>query len=1310
MAFQFFPDQTEDQPIPLEAGAVRFDTASDQLQYYTGTAWISLFSVGAPTPDTGQGTAYSENFPAPGVDQSSEPFRLNFTVIRNSLVNLQRAENTIDSVITLETLVSEQSGAVTYRLDWKPEGLVIPDYRPEDRGGVPGAGALRFDPLTGRVEYWDGSFWNQLMFERDTAMQLPTGTTEQRPDPASPGMIRFNTTSESVEIFNGDDWLALSQRTQNQLFVNKSGSDEADGRSASESLRTIREACRRARDYLLDGTFEPDRVTIFIGSGDYEEICPITVPPGVSIIGDSLRAVTVRPTVATSDVFLLNSSTYVYGLTVRGHRLSPSALEVTPPGFAGHIPWTDPNVPAPNLNTNQTGWAFRFAPGTVIRVSPYIQNCSSISGSGVFGTPDFVPGGGGVLCDPTDTGPDNKINSIVVDAFTQINLGGIGVKVANGGYMQLVSFFKNFCQIGVLCTNGGHATLLNSNCSFGNYALWADGARVIDPIDDYVDAQDLIRRNREFLQDEVVAFVNATYPSFVYDQAKCRRDVGLILDALSDDLLNGNTLASLRAGNSYWNGMTSFIPGQQTQTIAALNYLMELLEAVLGNRLIKVTRDTEARELLRLNKAFLQAEVVEWVNQTYPLFVYDEEKCSRDVGFIVEALRTDLVNGDDFDTIRNANAYWFGNTSAIPTQKVETLAAIERLEELARQVVANVVVADTLSAEAQVTSVTLDGSASQDRISDLLWLFRAIARTGRLQLDGNLVKGPNALATFRKGIALITSIMDDGGAYFAARSVIGANRDFLAAEVTAYVDLTYPDFQYNRTVCARDVGLILDALMVDLQLDSDEKTIEAANAYWVGTRSVIIGQTTQTKAALDYLSLRISSLLQGQAIAPLQPLQPVTANTPVTDAAMIATLIDRKIEIIKTVMDHGRIEDFTEASLLLEANRAFLQDEIIAFVDTTFPVLVYDEIKCRRDVGFMIDAIRDDIAAGNTDTNSITAGNFYWTGTTNVLDPGSQKTETVAALRRLRDLMGFVVRNEAVPALSQTAEPQVFDANLPLARAGDRFVQNRMDTIIDIVETGGRLHQTRIVLESNRTYLQREVTAWVDATYPSFNYDRAACQRDVGFIIDALLLDILRGDSRKSIEAGNAYWNGMQSVIQGEIPQTLAAVSRLSELIETLLALQSPISTQLLVLPTIDPTLTSAIDGAAEVVENLSIIKGIMSSGPSDTTETFGSLIEASGYTLSYAGAGIDYSKLSPSQGGTGVSDPNKYTITRTGGEIFSTITDENGDFYVGPVIPGDPPSPNFRVSQRRAAIDGRSFYQSIFGFMAPFIMALTRR
>jgi len=303
--------------------------------------------------------------------------------------------------------------------------------------------------------------------------------------PPSPtqGQLWYRTSDKQMYVFDGSVWKLLNAESlqqiadaivKNRIYVTQNGNDSNSGQSWFSAKKTIRAACAEAASLISAGVYTPDHVAILVAAGDYTEDGPIVIPPGVSLIGDNLRSVTVRPLVATTDVFHLNSKCYVYGITVRGHQLSPSALDITPAGYA--------NASGSNLprNTTQRGFAFGFAPGANILVSPYVQNCSSISGDPNTGS-GVEPGGGGVLIDPSVLGPDNRVNSIVVDAFTQINLGGIGVKVVGKGYMQLVSFFVNFCQFGLLCVDGGHVTALNSNASFGNYALWSEGSRWLDP-------------------------------------------------------------------------------------------------------------------------------------------------------------------------------------------------------------------------------------------------------------------------------------------------------------------------------------------------------------------------------------------------------------------------------------------------------------------------------------------------------------------------------------------------------------------------------------------------------------------------------------------------------------------------------------------------------------------------------------------------------------------------------------------------------------------------------------------------------------
>lgn len=215
--------------------------------------------------------------------------------------------------------------------------------------------------------------------------------------------------------------VGVDASVQNVLYVSKSGSDTFDGRSMDRTFRTIRAALAVA----TSGT------TIFVKSGDYTEINPLVVPAGVSIVGDNLRTTTVRPFTTNQDIFHVNNGCYITGFTFRSH-VSPAAAVAFPTAGAGFI-----------------------------TTSPYVQNCSSITTTGT-----------GMRIDGSKA---SGLRSMVADAYTQINTGGIGVHLLNKGYAQLVSIFTVFCAIGILAESGGQCSVTNSNSSFGNYGLKANG-------------------------------------------------------------------------------------------------------------------------------------------------------------------------------------------------------------------------------------------------------------------------------------------------------------------------------------------------------------------------------------------------------------------------------------------------------------------------------------------------------------------------------------------------------------------------------------------------------------------------------------------------------------------------------------------------------------------------------------------------------------------------------------------------------------------------------------------------------------------
>ena len=97
-------------------------------------------------------------------------------------------------------------------------------------------------------------------------------------------------------------------------------------------------------------------------------------------------------------------------------------------------------------------------------------------------------------------------------------------------------------------------------------------------------ARSLLERNRSFIQDEVIEFIDATYPSLTYVQDTCRRDVGQVLDAAIWDLSHGGNERSVQAAKSYFAADgTTYLADNAAETAAGLNYIKTVTDAVLSN-------------------------------------------------------------------------------------------------------------------------------------------------------------------------------------------------------------------------------------------------------------------------------------------------------------------------------------------------------------------------------------------------------------------------------------------------------------------------------------------------------------------------------------------------------------------------------------------------------------------------------------------------------------------------------------------------------------------------------------------------------
>ncbi len=211
----------------------------------------------------------------------------------------------------------------------------------------------------------------------------------------------------------------------NIFYVTKDGSDTNTGLKLGDAKATIKAAVSLAS--TIPGS------VVKVSAGTYVEDNPIKLGPQISVIGDSLREVSVVPNNINQDLFHVAPGNYVAEMSYTG-----------------------------SLNAGKA--IFAFDPDTIryFSQSPYIQNCTN-----------FIPNSIGLKIDGSKAiGP---LKSMVLDSYTQYNQSGVGASITNEGYAQLVSLFTICDDVAVFCGSGGACDLTNSNSSFGNYGLVADG-------------------------------------------------------------------------------------------------------------------------------------------------------------------------------------------------------------------------------------------------------------------------------------------------------------------------------------------------------------------------------------------------------------------------------------------------------------------------------------------------------------------------------------------------------------------------------------------------------------------------------------------------------------------------------------------------------------------------------------------------------------------------------------------------------------------------------------------------------------------
>ena len=386
------------------------------------------------------------------------------------------------------------------------------------------------------------------------------------------------------------------------------------------------------------------------------------------------------------------------------------------------------------------------------------------------------------------------------------------------------------------------------------------------------------------------------------------------------------------------------------------------------------------------------------------------------------------------------------------------------------------------------------------------------------------------------------------GRYADASDMLNLNREFIQEEVVSFVEYNYPNIgsnsTYDRETCKRDVGYIIDAIAHDIKYNSNNKSVEAGLAYWNAGSSYVSNETEETLFAYNYVKFLSQYVINNQSPPTLYQtavdqefnfalIQDPTNETLYRNKDARNLIVANKKEILDKSLasiavsfpdfyfpgdnqTNGRSR-YYDGYRLIQQNRQEIIDTTWSNLILTYPDVSSTQDKCKRDIGYFVDAISTDIfTGGNKYSREFVQKYFDVSGTTPISNGlVGEETQSIYAFEQARDLMKSAVRNGlTIKDLTVTAGPPVVGVGSTVSNTSTsacQDVQNNISTLVSLVT---------IVIGAGNT-----------ASLPSINVGTYTtgglkCYRDLGYIIDAVAEDVNYGTNQHIMYATKKYFSG----------------------------------------------------------------------------------------------------------------------------------------------------------------------------------------
>ena len=292
------------------------------------------------------------------------------------------------------------------------------------------------------------------------------------------------------------------------------------------------------------------------------------------------------------------------------------------------------------------------------------------------------------------------------------------------------------------------------------------------------DSYRLIQKNRLDIIDEAFNTMLAFNPGFEVPNgdAKCKRDIGYFVDAVSlDILLGGSNKYTRKFIQNYFNStgtawLSNTLQGEQTQSIQAFNAARDLMNEAVTNQLdykdLTLTADPLVGSNVNINSCAnirsaitslttlvtdrITANSLNGLPAETPgiLIGPGQSICQRDIGYIVDAVVADLKTGGNSNSVQAARSYFDRNGDPIANgligEESQSIIAFDAAKVMMKKAVTNQLYSKDLT--------LLEGPSIANASTEI----QPILPSGN---ELSCVDVQNSIETL---IAIITSVIADG--------------------------------------------------------------------------------------------------------------------------------------------------------------------------------------------------------------------------------------------------------------------------------------------------------------------------------------------------------------------------------------------------------------------------------------------------------------------------------------------------------------------------------------------------------------------